>query len=123
MDTQLEQIINTLHQRTTDGKIQWKSTVTPQKFQVVVGDVTVEIAELSRRPRRDTLGSDLAVNRYLLEFISDEDFIIETIDTHRTNYVKSEVANQIGDLHVLARRQALNTQHVLNKLNKALRSL
>ena len=116
----LDQILEGLVRRTTDGKLQWRRNVASNEFVTAIDAIAVVVKEVSKAY------IDVPA-RYQLEIINDEGDAVEVLETSDTLDPISDdwrepsaQDRQLAHLYELARRSALNTQATLEKLVKAL---
>ena len=117
---ELDNILDGLVQRTTDGKLQWKRTVAENEFVTSVDAIGIVVRELGQ----NSLGFPL---RRQLEIADENGATVEVIETgggmvgvQHDQRQSDERARQLKQLYEMARRSALDTQATLEKLAKAL---
>ena len=102
---ELDQILDGLIRRTTDGKLKWQRSVHDNQFVASVDAISVVILQITLRG----YGSG-----YSLEILDENGQTVEVFSSTRG------YAEQMGQLFALARRSALNIDSVLQKLAESL---
>lgn len=107
---ELDQILDGLIQRTTDGKLNWRSSIHDDQFVASVDAISVVVRESPGR------GIDADPN-YRFEILDENG---RTVEVLYSSTVTAQQDRQLEQLFTLARRSALNTDAVLQKLAAAL---
>ena len=100
----LDQILDGLIRRTTEGKLQWHRSVLDDQFVASVGAISVVI-------REDIVPS--LFPKYRFEVLDESGQTVEILGFDNAT-VQQE--NQLKELFVLARRSALDIDSVLQRL-------
>jgi hypothetical protein len=108
-------LVELLLQRTKAGKIEWKTTIDDQAFQVSFRDNTVHLSQHNRADgefdyKITLLNAEGAVAEVFsdMELYEDQE---ELPPDQRKSYYKI-----MGDLYELARRAALGSDRILNSI-------
>ena len=101
---ELDQILEGLVQRTTEGKLKWSRTVQNDRFVASVDAISVVIEEFLH-------------SEYSLEILNEAGEKVESLEFPDTTDVQNR---QLARLYALARQSALNVEETLEKLAKAL---
>ena len=107
---ELDQILDGLIRRTTDGKLQWRRSIHDDHFVASPGGISVVIREL---PALHVVDGPT----YRFEILDEAGQTVEVL--HSGNASTSQ-DKQLQQLFTLARRSALNIDSVLQKLAEAL---
>ena len=107
---ELEQILDGLILRTTDGKLKWHRSIHDDQFVASAGAISVVVRELIPR----AIDAD---PHYRFEILDENGQTVEVLhyDSSTTRQDK-----RLEQLFTLARRSALNTDSVLQRLAEAL---
>ena len=111
----LDDILDGLIRRTSDGKLKWNRTPEANQFVTAVDALAVIV-------RRWDFSHALHAPpeaAFELEIIDEKGSSIETLRT-RSKQATTGQEQKLSDLHDLARLSALNVQETLDKLAKAL---
>lgn len=101
---EMDQILEGLVQRTTEGKLKWERAVQADRFVASVGAISIVITEVRH-------------SAYRIEVLNEAGETVEDVEFPNTT---DEQNRQLERLFALARRSALNTEATLEKLAKAL---
>ena len=107
---ELDQILDGLIRRTSDGKLKWRRSVRDDQFVASVGAISVVVREIPPRQFDDE-----PMHRFE---ILDENG--QTVEVLRYDNSSREQDKQLQQLFTLARRSALNIDSVLQKLAEGL---
>ena len=107
---ELDQILDGLIRRTTDGKLQWRRSVRDDQFVASVDAISVVVGEWA------SFSSGFRPT-YRLEILDENGQTVEVLDNDNST---GEQYEKMGQLFALARRSALNIDSVLQKLAESL---
>ncbi len=110
--SQLDNILEGLIERTTNGTLKWSRTVESNQFVTSVDTISVVVRELP-------VGGWVIPTSYRLEILDEMGETIEVIGPGEESNNRTQ---QVGRLYILARHSALDVQSTLAKLAKALES-
>ena len=100
----MDQILEGLVQRTTEGKLKWSRTAQSDRYVTSVGAISVVIEEVLR-------------SEYYLEIHNEAGETVESLEFPDTTDAQN---GQLARLYELARQSALDVEATLEKLAKAL---
>lgn len=118
----LDNALDGLVRRTTDGKLQWVRSVARNEFVASIDSISVIIRDTSEH---SVFGS----GRHQLAILGDSGDVVEVLPTFAefgspeapdARRATPEQARQLAQLYDVARRSALNTEATVEKLVKAL---
>ena len=102
-------ILTKLIEKSRDGKIAWRETSSKEKFLAMLGETGVSI------------NSDTTIRVYELQIIDKHGRVIESMfaDYDSSGLLPAserKVANNLGELHGIAKRSALDIDSTLDEL-------
>ncbi|RJP35551.1 MAG: hypothetical protein C4527_00430 [Candidatus Omnitrophota bacterium] len=110
MNSKFTQLINQLHEKTVNNKINWEETAEENIFLVSFSDYSVEIADYS----------DESHDLYKLRIYNKEGKIVDKISSDNCSYL---TANELKEVYENARRKAMGADEALGELLESLNEI
>jgi hypothetical protein len=109
-------ILNTVYQRTKEGKVPWTETVDETAYEASFEDYTIRMTRESERD--ESSGEFYAI--YYLEILNDEGKPVSSIRPHQVDRYIDKPWEFTGDLFSNARDKALGVDKIAVKMLKDL---